>query len=262
MTLTADPSTAAQAAPRGSARRTSLIAGALYLLTFIASIPALALYGPVLDDPGYVLGPGPDAGILWGGFLELVTALACIGTAIVLFPILRRQNETTALGFVASRTLEAATIVVGVVTLLAVVTLRQDLAGATGGEATSLVVTAEALVAVHTWTFLLGPGFMAGVNALLLGSLLLRSRLVPRVIPALGLVGAPLLLASSTATLFGAYSQLSVWSAIATIPIFLWELSLGLWLVVKGFTPSPLTAGTGDAGTPPPTAPPRIAEPA
>jgi hypothetical protein len=104
---------------------------------------------------------------------------------------------------------------------------------------------------------------MAGVNALLLGSLLLRSRLVPRVIPALGLVGAPLLLASSTATLFGAYSQLSVWSAIATIPIFLWELSLGLWLVVKGFTPSPLTAGTGDAGTPtPPTAPPRVAEPA
>ena len=207
-------------------------------------------------------GQDPTSGILWGGFLELITALACIGTAIVLFPILRRQNETTALGFVASRTLEAATIVVGVVTLLAVVTLRQDLGGATGAEATSLVVTGQALVAVHTWTFLLGPGFMAGVNALLLGSLLLRSRLVPRVIPALGLVGAPLLLASSTATLFGAYSQLSVWSAIATIPIFLWELSLGLWLVVKGFTPSPLTAGTGDAGTPPPTAPPRIAEPA
>ena len=147
----------------------------------------------------------------------------------------------------------------GVVTLLAVVTLLEDLAGATGAEATSLVVTAEALVAVHTWTFLLGPGFMAGVNALLLGSLLLRSRLVPRVIPALALVGAPLLLASSTATLFGAYSQLSVWSAIATIPIFLWELSLGLWLVIKGFTPSPLTAGTGNAGTPPR---PRVTKPA
>ena len=248
MTVTAGPPTASHAAPAGSARRTAVIAGALYLITFIASIPALALYGPVLDDPGYVLGPGPDVGILWGGFLEVITALACIGTAIVLFPILRRQNETTALGFVASRTLEAATIVVGIVTLLAVVTLRQDLSGATGVEATSLVITAKALVAVHTWTFLLGPGFMAGVNALLLGSLLLRSRLVPRVIPVLGLVGAPLLLASSTATLFGAYSQLSVWSAIATIPIFLWELSLGLWLMIKGFAPSPLTAGTGDAG--------------
>ncbi|WP_433038039.1 DUF4386 domain-containing protein [Actinomycetospora sp. CA-053990] len=259
MTLTADPPTAADSAPRGSTRRTALLAGTLYLITFIASIPALALYGPVLGDPGYVLGPGPDVGILWGGFLEVITALACIGTAIVLFPVLRRQNEATALGFVASRTLEAATIVVGVVTLLAVVTLRQDLAGATGAEATSLVVTAEALVAVHTWTFLLGPGFMAGVNALLLGSLLLRSRLVPRVIPALGLVGAPLLLASSTATLFGAYSQLSVWSAIATIPIFLWELSLGLWLVIKGFTPSPLTGATGNAGSPPP---PRVTKPA
>jgi hypothetical protein len=244
MTRTIDPPTAPKKAPKGSARGIALVAGALYLITFVASIPALALYSPVLNDPGYILGAGPDVGILVGGFLEVITALACVGTAIALFPVLRQQNEATALGFIASRGLEAATIFVGVVTLLAVVTLRQDLAGATGAEATSLLVTAKALVAVHTWTFLLGPGVMAGVNALLLGTLLYRSRLVPRIIPALGLVGAPLLLASSTATLFGAYSQLSIWSAIATIPIFLWELSLGVWLVVKGFTPSPITTGT------------------
>jgi Domain of unknown function (DUF4386) len=251
MTRTIDPPTAPQEAPKDSARGIALVAGALYLITFVASIPALALYSPVLNDPGYILGPGPDVGILWGGLLEVITALACVGTAIALFPVLRQQNEATALGFIASRGLEAATIFVGVVSMLAVVTLRQDLAGATGADAASLLTTGHALVAVHTWTFLLGPGVMAGVNALLLGTLLYRSRLVPRIIPALGLVGAPLLLASSTATLFGAYSQLSIWSAIATIPIFLWELSLGVWLVVKGFTPSPITTGTRSAATSP-----------
>jgi Domain of unknown function (DUF4386) len=253
MTLTIDPPTAAPGAPRSATRRVALLAGVLYLITFVASIPALALYASVLSDPAWVLGPGPDTGVLWGGLLEVITALAGIGTAVVLFPVVKRQNEAAALGFVAARTLEASIIVLGVVSLLAVVTLRQDLAGGTGADAASLVTTGRALVAVHTWTFLLGPGVMPGVNALLLGSLLYRSRLVPRLIPLMGLVGGPLLLASSIATLFGAYSQLSVWSGIATIPIFFWELSLGVWLVVKGFTPSTTTG--------PPTPHPVVPEP-
>ncbi|WP_433784721.1 DUF4386 domain-containing protein [Actinomycetospora sp. CA-101289] len=241
----------ARGAPQDATRRLAVVAGALYLVTFVASIPALILYGPVLNDPGFVLGSGPDTGILWGGLLEVITAIAGVGTAIALFPVLRRHNEAVALGFIASRGLEAATIVTGVVSLLAVASLRQDLAGAAGADAASLLTAGHALVAVHEWTFLLGPGVMPAVNALLLATLLFRARLVPRIIPAMGLVGAPLLLASSIATLFGAYSQVSVWSAIATIPIFLWELSLGVWLVVKGFTTSPPTAGTGSAGTSP-----------
>jgi hypothetical protein len=251
VTLTVDPPTAAQGAPKDATRRLAFVAGALYLVTFVASIPALVLYGPVLNDPGFVLGSGPDTGILWGGLLEMITAIAGVGTAIALFPVLRRHNEAVALGFIASRGLEAATIVTGVVSLLAVVSLRQDLTGAAGADAASLLTTGHALVAVHEWTFLLGPGVMPAVNALLLATLLYRARLVPRVIPAMGLVGAPLLLASSIATLFGAYSQVSAWSAIATIPIFLWELSLGVWLVVKGFTPSPITNGRRAAGSSP-----------
>jgi hypothetical protein len=207
----------------------------LYLITIIASIPAqFVLYGPVLNNPDYIVSSGADTQVLWGGFFEVITALACIGTAVVLFPLLKRQNEAAALGFVTARVFEAALIVVGIVSLLSVVTLRQALAGA---DAASLVTTGNALVAIHDWTFLLGPGVMPGVNALLLGYLMYRSRLVPRVIPVMGLIGGPLILAAGTATLLGFNEQVSVWTVIATAPIFAWELSLGIWLVVKGFNP-------------------------
>lgn len=240
---TAAPSPAAPSSAAGTAvgrpsgeRRAARLAGALYLLTFLASIPAVALLGPVLGDPRYVLGPGADAQVVAGTLLDVVNALACVGTAVVLFPLLRRHGESLALGFVASRLVEAAVILVGVVSLLAVVTLRQQGAGA--ADPAALVVAGQALVAVRDWTFLLGPGVMAAVNALLLGTLVYRSRRVPRVIPLLGLVGAPLLLASGIATLFGVNDQLSAWSAVAVAPIFLWELSLGLWLLVKGLRPA------------------------
>jgi hypothetical protein len=234
-----------------SVRKTALVAGAFYLITFITSIPALALYGPVLNNPDYIVSSGSDTRVLWGGFLEVILALACVGTAVTLFPVVKRQNEAAALGFVAARVLEAAIIVVGVVSLLSVVTLRQDLAGAAGADPASLVTAGKSLVAIHDWTFLLGPGVIPGVNALCLGYLMYRSRLVPRVIPVLGLIGAPIIFASATATLFGIYDQVSAWSAIAAIPVAAWELALGVWLVVKGFKPSPITAGMVTAGTPP-----------
>lgn len=142
--------------------------------------------------------------------------------------------------------LEAAIIVIGVVSLLAVVTLRQDLAGAAGTDPATLITTGRALVAVRDWTFLLGPSLMPGINALLLGWLLYRSGLVPRLIPVLGLVGAPLLLASAIAALFPGNQPVTVLAAVATVPIFVWELSLGVWPVVKGFQPSPITMGMAE----------------
>ncbi len=162
-----------------SIRRTALVAGLFYLITFAASIPAVFLLAPVLNHAGYIASSGAGTRVLWGCFLDLVNALACIGTAVALFPVVRRQNEAAALGFVTSRMLEAAIIVIGVVSLLAVVTLRQDLAGAPGTGTAALVTTGRALVAVRDWTFLLGPGLMPGINALLLGYLMYRSGLVP-----------------------------------------------------------------------------------
>jgi hypothetical protein len=217
-------------------RQTARVAGAFYVLTFAASIPALFLLGPVLHDPGWITGAGGDSGVVLGCFLDVVTALAGIGTAVTLFPVVKRQHEGFALGFVTTRLLEAAVILIGVVSLLAVVTLRHDLAGTADQDA--LVVAGRSLVAVRDWTFLLGPNLMAALNAMLLGTLMYRSRLVPRLIPAIGLVGGVLLLADVTAIFFGTYPLGSVWHGIASAPIFAWELSLGVWMVVKGFRPT------------------------
>ena len=176
--------------------------------------------------------------------MELLLIIANIGTGVVLFPLLKRQNESLALGFVAARLVECAFIAVGILSVLSVVTLRQDFAGAAGADAASLVIAGKSLVAVKDWTFLLGPGFVVGIgNGLVLGYLMYRSGLVPRGMAMLGLVGGPLLIASGTAILFGVFEAGSAWQLIATIPEFFWELSLGIYLVVKGFKPSPITAG-------------------
>ena len=169
----------------------------------------------------------------------MILAITNIGTAVTLFPILKRQNEGVALGYVATRGVECTIIVVGILSVLSVVTLRQYLAGAAGANAASLETVGTSLVAVKDWTFLFGPGFCAGIgNGILLGYLMYSSRLVPRYLAVLGLVGGPLAVASATTTLFGLCEQVSVWASIAIIPEFLWELSLGIWLIVKGFNPS------------------------
>src|ERR1700712_985009 len=187
--------------PAGSLRKTAGLAGGLYLVTFVTSIPTLPLFAP-LQEPGYVVGPGPDTGALWGVLLNVICALAGVGTAIALFPVVKRQNEGLALGFVASRAIEGTLIIVGVVCLLSLVSLRQSPGGA---ETASLVTAGTGLVTLHGWTFVLGQSLMPVINALLLGTLLYRSRLVPRVIPMLGLIGAPLLFVSVAATIFGIY---------------------------------------------------------
>jgi hypothetical protein len=225
-----------------SMRRTALVAGVLFVITFVAAIGGALVYGPVLSDPRYVLGAGADTRVFLGAFLELILIIANIGTAVVLFPILKRQSEALALGYVTARLVECTFILIGILSLLTIVTLRQ--AAAAGGDAGSLVAVGASLVAIHDWTFLLGPGFVVGIgNGLLLGYLMYRSGLVPRRMAVLGLVGGPLIIASGTAVLFGAFEAGSVWQGIATIPEFLWEASLGLWLIFKGFNASPITSG-------------------
>ena len=228
-------------APMSPARKTALVAGVFYLITFV-SIPTLALYGPVKNHRDWILSSGGHTAVLVGGFLEVIVALACVGTAITLYPVVKRQNEATALGFVAARILEAGMIFTGVISLLSLVTLRQHLGGTAGANAASLVTAGASHVAVYNWTFLLGQTLMPGINALLLGSLMYRSRLVPRIIPAIGLIGAPLLIAAVFATLFGQRSALTGLAVLPVIPVAAWELSLGVWLVVKGFRRCPITA--------------------
>jgi hypothetical protein len=242
---------AAKAQPKGtpmsSTRKIAFVAGVFYLITFI-SIPTLALYGPVKNHRDWILSSGGHTGVLVGGFLEVVVALAGIGTAVTLYPVVKRQNEGAALGFVAARVLEAGMIFTGVVSLLSLVTLRQDLGGAAGANAAALVTTSASHVAVYNWTFLLSQSLMPAFNALLLGSVMYRSRLVPRIIPVVGLIGAPFLICTVIVTLLGGMKLGS--PQLAAVPVAAWELSLGVWLVVKGFRPSPITAAMDAASTP------------
>jgi hypothetical protein len=219
-----------------SDQRIARVTGVLFLITFITSIPALGLFQPVLDDPaGYIAGGGADNRIYLGALLELLLIIANIGTAVVLFPVLRRQNEILALGYVTARVMECVFIAVGVLAVLAVVTLRVDAA-----DAGSLAVS---LAAIKDWTFLLGPGFIVGIgNGLILGYLMYTSGLVPRGMAMLGLIGGPLLCLSGIAALFDVIDAPSTWQGLATIPEFLWELSLGIYLTVWGFRPSPILA--------------------
>jgi hypothetical protein len=208
--------------------------GVLYLITFVTSIAALFLYQPVLDDPaGYIASAGQDNRILFGALLELLLIIANIGTAVVIFPIVKRQSEDLALGYVTARLFECMFILVGIVAVLGIVTLQQDVAGAAEGS------VAYTLAAIKDWTFLLGPGWVVGWgNGLILGYLMYRSGLVPRKMAWLGLVGGPLIILSGTLIMFGVADAGDPLQGIATIPEFLWELSLGIYCTVKGFRPS------------------------
>jgi hypothetical protein len=246
-TITAQPATTS--APASAARKTALVAGILYLITFITSIPALALEHPLLKQAGFIVSTGSNSRLVLGGVLDLLNALAAVGTAVALYPLLRQRHAGLALGFVTSRLLEAATIVTSVAAILSLVTLHKGAAGTTGAEKTAMVTTGKSLIALHDWTFLLGPGLLPGVNALLLGTIMYRSGLVPRIIPTIGLIGAPMLLASATATIFGVYDQVSSPSALAALPVAAWELSVGMWMTFKGFKPAALTSLAAAATT-------------
>ena len=209
----------------------------LYVITFVTSIPALLLYEPALRHPvGYITGAGHNNQMLFGALLELLLILANIGTAVVIFPIVKRQSEELALGYVTARVFECTFILVGIVAVLGIVTLQKESAGAAEGS------IAYTLAAIKDWTFLLGPGWVVGWgNGLILGYLMYRTGLVPRQMAILGLVAGPLIIVSGTAVMFSGNhpgSTLRGLQGIATIPEFAWELSLGIYCAVKGFKPS------------------------
>lgn len=226
--------------------------GVLYLITFATSIPALWLYQPVLDHPAaYIAGAGHNGKILLGAFLELLLIVANIGTAVVVYPLLKRENEACSLGYVTARLVECTFILIGILSVLAVVTLQRN--PSAGSEAT-LGSLAYTLAAIKDWTFLLGPGFVVGIgNGLLLGYLMYRSQLVPRPMAVLGLVAGPLIILSGIAVMFGVAQQGGPLQSVATVPEFIWELALGIYPLVWGFRAAPILSARSDRrlqGTP------------
>jgi hypothetical protein len=218
-----------------SFRKTALVGGILYLVTFLGSIPAAFLVGPALNDHAYVLGAGADQQVGFGAILELVNVFGLIGCGIAFFSVIRKVHEGLAIGYLATRLFEGAIITIGVLSLLSIITLRQQVASGADGEAIAPV--AGALAAVRNWAMMIGPN-MAAFNALMLGTALYRARLVPRAIPALGLIGAPILISFVAGMILGIAQPGTLFHAIAVFPFFFWELALGLWLTFKGFNES------------------------
>lgn len=224
-------------------RRTAKIAGWWMVITFVTSFPALFLYEPLLKHTNYIFGHGARTGVALSATLEVFLAISGIATAVVLYPVIKRQSQSISLGYVASRTLESTVIVIGIVSVMSVVTLRHDVGGADAANPAALVLVERALVAIHDWTFLLGPRFCAGFgNGILLGYLMYKSGLVPRGMAMLGLIGGPLIFASGIAILFGAFENGSPAATFLALPEIAWEASFGIYLIVKGFKPSPILA--------------------
>lgn len=216
-------------------RKIGKIAAVLYFITWITSIVGLAFYGPILKHSDYLSGSVSNSHLLTGAFLEIILAIANIGTAIAIYPIVRRAGESLAIGYVALRTLEAAVIAVGVLPILALVTLRQDVTDLAGSNALG-----RALVSLHNSSFLVGPNFICAADTLVLAFLLYKSGLVARFIPILGLIGGSLLAMQATLILFGVLSQAAPSTALLSIPVFAWEISLGTYMFRKGFNTSAL----------------------
>lgn len=227
-----DPSADRERIPRksvGSDQRSARLFGVLFILTFVTSIPAYIIFGAAVNDPAaYIAGSGSDNLLYLGALLEFLLIIANIGTAVVLYPIARRQNRPLALGYVAARIVECVFLAAGIVFVLGIVSLRQDAPGAAD--------LAVSLGALKEWTFLLGPGFVVPFgNGLILGYLMYKSGLVPRQMTWFGLVGGPILLISSLGTLFGLWQAGSSVPGLLVAPEFIWEAYLGVYCAIWGF---------------------------
>jgi hypothetical protein len=226
-----------------SNRRTAIIVGVLFILATVSSIIGFLLYDPILNDPDYLIkGFENKNQVMLGVLMELILVCSNIGTSIMLYPFLKKYNESIALGYVCFRLLECVVISVGIISFLSLLTLSQEFVEAAAPNASSFQISGTLLHAIHDWTFLLGPNFLLGVNTMLYSYLLYKSKLVPRLISSWGLIGATLILIAALLVMFGVIRQLSTWGAVLAIPVATYEMILAGWLIVKGFNLSALAS--------------------
>lgn len=222
-----------------SNRTNAILIGALFVIAAITAILGLALYQPALNDPEYIIKGSVNASqVIWGALCELVLAFSVIGISIMMYPILNKENEISAIGYVCFRLLEATIIIIGIISMLSIVTLSQVYAKTAGSDSTSFIIAGKLLAVVHDWTFLLGPNLALGPSTLMMSLILYKSKLVPRFISILGLIGGPLIFSCAVMVMFGTFLQISVWGALLAIPVFAYEMTLAVWLIGKGFNSS------------------------
>ena len=222
-----------------SNRKNEILVGVLFILATVTAIVGIALYQPVLIDADYIIkGSANETQVIWGAFCELVLAFSVIGISILMYPILNKEDESIAIGYVCFRLLEATLIIIGIISLLSVVTLNQEFAKAIDPDVISFLTAGKLLVTVHNWTFLFGPNLALGPGTLMMSYILYKSKLVPRFIYVLGLAGGSLIFISAVLVMFGVFPQISVWGAVLSIPVFAFEMTLAVWLIGKGFNSS------------------------
>ncbi|MFI5040775.1 MAG: DUF4386 domain-containing protein [Acidimicrobiales bacterium] len=226
-------------------RRTGRIFGWFFIGTFVTSIAARILFihglGATWTDVHFIPGSGSETSLKLGALFELGLIVTNIATAVVLYPLARRQSETVALGYVTARIMESVFTAIGLMSIISIVNIMTAIAGTRGVDAAALGHQGNALASTYEWAFTFGPGLVAGIgNGLLLGYLMYRSGLVPRGMAMLGLVGGPLLILSFVLTLFGVYKNGSALSSLLALPEIAWEASLGIYAAWKGFRPSPI----------------------
>jgi hypothetical protein len=228
-----------------SNRKNEIIVGILFILAASAAIVGLALCQPVLSDAWYIIkGSANETQVIWGAFCELVLAFSIIGISIMMYPIINKENESIAIGYVCFRLLEAAIIIIGIISILSLVTLNQEIAKAVDPSVISFLTDGKLLIAVHNRTFLLGPNLALGASTLMMSYFLYISKLVPRFISLLGLIGGPLIFVCAVLVMFGVFLQISVWGVLLTIPLLAFEMTLALWLIIKGFNSSDVDFST------------------
>ncbi len=224
-------------------KKSELIIGVLFILAAVTAIIGLNLYNPILKGPDYLIkGPEYTNQVIMGALMELILVVSAVGTSTTMFPILRIYNETIALWHVCFRFLEAVIITVGIISVLSLLTLSQQLATIASPNIASFEASGIVLKAIHDWTFLLGPNFMLGINTMMYSYILYKSKLVPQFIPILGMTGSTLVFLAALLEMFGVINQISIWGAILSLPVAANEMILALWLIVKGFNPSALAS--------------------
>jgi len=222
-----------------SNRDIAILVGVLYILAAVTAIIGFALYQPILSDTEYIIrGSANEMQVVWGAFNELILAFSVIGISVMMFPVVNKENESIAVGYLCFRLLEAILIIIGIISLLSIVTLNQEFGKTVAPNASSYLIAGKLLVTIHNWTFLLGPNLALGPSTLMMSYFLYESKLVPRFISVLGLVGGSLILTCALLVMFGIFLQVSAWGAILAIPVFAYEISLAVWLIVKGFNSS------------------------
>jgi len=222
-----------------SNRDIAIIVGALYILAAVTAIIGFILYQPILTDPEYIIkGSANETQVIWGAVNELILAFSVIGTSVMMYPIVNKENENIAIGYVCFRLLEAILIIIGIISILSIVTLSQEFETATAPNVSCYLTAGKSLVILHNWTFLLGPNLALGPSTLMMSYFLYDTKLVPRFISVMGLVGGTLILACALLVMFGIFLQVSAWGVVFAMPVFAYEMSLAVWLIVKGFNSS------------------------